>query len=316
MLADIVEARFQTSRPHVFMVLGKGGVGKTTISILLARELSEIGETLIISFDQAKHIVKYLRLPKAMDIVKVGENLYASQLDVDELARRLTAKYVDMLRELLPSLPVLNLEDVVDVVKYSPGVEEEVFMRSLVELYGDRRFKYIVIDTPPTGVALRTLLLPRIYNVWIESLIELRERIVSLRYIIARTLGRKFKLEDPALLRLYELKDSYSKLVKLLSDPQATSYIIVANPEPLPMYEMREVISTLEGKLDVKPKLIILNKVLPEDIAAKLGVLEQQKKAIEELSQMKYKSMIAGFMDRQPSSLEDVVELRKFIRPL
>ncbi|MDM7275021.1 MAG: ArsA family ATPase [Thermoprotei archaeon] len=313
MIADLMDAKALKARPHIFMVLGKGGVGKTTISILLSSELSELDETLLISFDQAKHIVKYLGLPKTMAIVKVREGLYASQLDVDELARKITMKYVDILREILPSLPVLNLEDVVDVVKYSPGVEEEIFTRSLLELYEDRRFKYIVIDTPPTGVALRTLVLPRLYEVWIENLIKLRERIVSLRYVIARTLGRKVELEDPALLRLYELKESYLKLAKLLSDPQATSYVVVANPEPLPLYEMREVIATLEKRLNVKPRLLVLNKALPDYVARELGVLEFQESVVEELKSMEYKSVMLEYVNKQLSSLSDVVELRKLV---
>jgi arsenite-transporting ATPase len=39
----------------VVIVLGKGGVGKTTVSILLAGELSRLGRTLLASFDPAGH---------------------------------------------------------------------------------------------------------------------------------------------------------------------------------------------------------------------------------------------------------------------
>ena len=64
-----------------------------------------------------------------------------------------------MLKYLLPSLTVLNVESVVDVVKYMPGVEE-VFLRILSDVYASQDYSFIVVDTPPTGVALKTLYIP------------------------------------------------------------------------------------------------------------------------------------------------------------
>jgi len=300
-----------SGEPHVVIVLGKGGVGKTSVSLTIASELSELSDTLLVSFDPAKHIMEYLDLREPMKVVKVRGRLHACQLDIDLAAKEITSKYVDLLNEILPSLSVLNLEDVVKTMKYAPGVEEEVFLKRLLDIYRRSEFKYVVIDTPPTGISLRTLALPKLYMIWVEKLIEVRERIVSLRYVIAKTLGRKYEVDDPALKKLYEIREDYKYLNEVLKDFSRTSYVVVANPEPLPVHEMKEVISFLEGELRVKPKLLVLNKVLPKEVAVKLGVYEQQIKYVNEVGSMPYKSIMVGYLSNAPSKLDDIVKLKE-----
>lgn len=299
--------------PHVIIVLGKGGVGKTSTSILIASELKTQGKTLLVSFDQAKHILKYLNLRRAMEVVEIDENLSACQLDIEASARELTSRYSDLVAELFPSLTVLNLEDVTKVLKYAPGVEEEVFLRWLADIYESKKFSYVVIDTPPTGISLRTLVLPKLYLIWLEKLINIRERIVSLRYVISKTLGREIRASDPALNKLYELKEVYSKVRDVLSSASRTSYVIVTNPEPLPMFELREILNFLEGELTTKPKLLVMNKVLPKDVATKLGTYDEQAGVIEEFKSISCRSVMIPYASNPPSRLEDIVKLREFM---
>ncbi|MEM2005844.1 MAG: ArsA family ATPase [Zestosphaera sp.] len=296
--------------PHVIVVLGKGGVGKTSTSILVANELRSQGRTLLVSFDPAKHILKYLGLRKPMETVEVAENLSACQLDIEASARKLMSSYSDLMAEMFPSLTVLNLEDVTKALKYAPGVEEEVFLRWLADTYEDKGYKHVVVDTPPTGVSLRTLALPRLYLLWLDKLINIRERIVSLRYVIAKTLGKEFEMRDPALKKLYELKNTYSRVKEVLSNPLRTSYIVVTNPEPLPMFELREILNFLENELTIKPKLLVMNKVLPDEVAASLGTYAEQAETLREFRSIECRSIMIPHASSPPSSLEDIVKLR------
>jgi len=299
--------------PHVVMVLGKGGVGKTSTSILISSELSRLGKTLLVSFDPAKHILKYLNVSRPAEILEVGDDFFVSQLDIEVSVKELTSRYSSLISDLFPSLSVLNLEDITKALKYAPGVEEEVFLNWLGSAYENKNFKFVVIDTPPTGISLRTLTLPKLYLLWLEKLINIRERIVSLRYVIAKTLGRELKISDPALIKLYEMREKYSRVKEALVNPSRTSFIVVTNPEPLPMHELKEVLKFLSGELLTSPKLLVMNKVLPEDIAVKLGTYEEQKAIIEEFLSLPGRSIIIPYVSNPPSRIEDILRLREVV---
>ena len=299
--------------PHVVLVLGKGGVGKTSVSILISSELRKSGKTLLVSFDPAKHILKYLNISRSAELFKVSEDFFAVQLDIEASAKELSSRYSSLISDLFPSLSVLNLEDVTKALRYAPGIEEEVFLNWLSDAYRKKDFKFIVIDTPPTGISLRTLTLPRLYLLWLDKLISIRERIVSLRYVIAKTLGREVKINDPALTKLYEMRERYNEVKEALVNPSKTSFVVVTNPEPLPMYELKEVLKFLKEELTTTPKLLVMNKVLPEDIAVKLGAYEEQKALIEEFTSLPGKSVMIPYISNPPSKLEDILKLKEAV---
>ena len=298
--------------PHIILVLGKGGVGKTTVSIMIARNLSRVGKTLLLSMDPARHLTKYLGV-SGDEPREVLPNLFVQQISIEKEVEKITSRYSELIKELMPSLAVYNIENVADVVRYSPGVEEEVFLRLLQQVYKSN-YSYVVVDTPPTGVTLRTLILPALYIAWLDRLIEIREKIVSLRYTIARALGRKVELKDKALDRLYEMRRDFGELQKLLSTHSRTSFVIVATPEPLPLFELRESFKFLETRIGNKPKLLVLNRVLPDDVAEKLGVLEFQRKSLEEIASYGVRHIVIEHLGRPTESLKDVEELEGKVR--
>ncbi|MCE4599999.1 MAG: ArsA family ATPase [Desulfurococcales archaeon] len=295
---------------HVLITIGKGGVGKTTFSILAGLIYSRHGKTLIASLDPAKHLLEYLGLNKPLSVERIEGDLYAVQYDIAPLAKKLSDEYALLLRQVMPGLTIVNLDDVVKAVKMAPGFEEEVFLRILEELYNSD-YDYIVIDTPPTGVTHRILNLPRLHMFWIEKLHELRARIVSLRYAMARAMGRKVELKDPVLAKLQELYDRYKGLWKQMTDSQRTTTAIIATPEPLPVYEAKTTIDLLR-QLNIKCRMLVVNRVLPEDKAREIGLLEVQRKSIEEALEITSgECRVIGIMQhvKTPKTLEEAREL-------
>ncbi len=303
--------------PHVVIATGKGGVGKTTVCIRLAYELSERGEVLLASLDPAGHLLEYLGLRKPLEEVRVAPRLRAVQYVVDVLAKKVSEEYAVLLRRLIPGLTAIGADDVVRAIRESPGFEEEVFLRILTSLYQRDDVDYIIVDTPPTGIAVRVVTLPRIYLFWIDKLIELRERIVSIKYAIARVMGRQEKPSDPVLEKLEGMRERYASVWSQLRDPKRTSFVIVATPEPLPVYEARVVVERFKRE-GLNVELIVANRVLGAR-AVELGVEEIEKRALRELEKIACSitppASLARIMhvDKPPSKLEDVVRLGEYI---
>ena len=297
-------------KPHVYFCIGKGGVGKTTVSILLALLLSRKGRVLLASLDPAKHLLEYLSLEKTMKKVRIHDKIEAVQYDLESMTKKVTTEYTEILRQVLPGLRILNLEDIVNVIKHSPGFEEDIFLRIIMELY-NQTYDYIVIDTPPTGITHRILSLPRVYEFWVNRLYDLRLKIVSLRYAIARAVGEKFEPRDPVLDKLEELRDKYTNLIRMFRDKSRTSSVIVVNPEPLPVYEAKVSLEIL-NRLGISTRLIVVNKVLPSEIATRLGVKELHDRSLKEALSLECggcKKLLIPHHRKTPRSLNDVIEL-------
>ncbi len=305
------------SSGHVYFSMGKGGVGKTTISILASIALRARGKVLLASLDPAKHLIEYLGLPGVAREKEVAPNLTAVQYDVETLAKKAAEDYARLLRQVMPGLSVLNLDGIVKAVRNAPGFEEEVFLRILKELAdaAGSKYDYIVIDTPPTGVTHRILNLPRLYLLWLAHLYDLRYKIVSLRYTIARVMGRQEEPHDPVLSKLSALRKEYEELASLLRDHSRASMILIATPEPLPLYELKK---TLEVARDIgmKVRAIVMNRVLPQAMAERLGVREVQRRVLEEAATLDcggcYKLAVMHSSE-PPRSLEGVEKLASLV---
>ncbi len=296
---------------HVFIAVGKGGVGKTTISILLSLILSERGKTLLASLDPAKHLLEYLNLPKVLKEIPINDKLKIVQFDIDPLAKKVSEEYAGLLRQVTPGLRILGIDDLVNAVRHAPGFEEEIFLRILESLYDRKDVDYVVIDTPPTGITHRIFNLPRLYLFWLDRLYDLRLKIVSLRYTIAKSMGQKAEEHDPVLDKLKSLKERYKKLYEETKDPTRTSVIVVTTPEPLPVYEAKESVRFFT-QLGIKVRAVVVNKVLPEDIAERLGTKRLQEENLREALTIECGScrkLTIRHHSKTPKSLDEAKEL-------
>ncbi len=89
---------------------------------------------------------------------------------------------------------------------------------------------------------------------------------MSLRYTIARTLKQEYKPEDPVLDtvldKIYSMIKRYEKLHAKMTDPNTTSVLIIATPEPLPVFGAKESLKLMK-RLKINTRAIIVNRVLP-----------------------------------------------------
>ena len=280
-------------------VIGKGGVGKTTTSAALSVALARRGyKTLIVSLDPAHNLGDVFMEKLSDKPKKLMENLHASELDMEKLIKDYLKHLENNLRNMYRYLTVINLEKYFEVLSYSPGIEEYATLEAIrnILLEGER-WDVIVFDTPPTGLTLRVLALPRISLIWADKLIEIRKKILERRRMVAKIQGdQKFVLEgqeftlpkdeeeDPVMKELRKYREEVKFVEDVITDPEKTSVIAVMNPEMLPLYETQRAYESLK-KFRVPFNMIVVNKVIEvsREIPEIKVKLEAQKKVLEEV---------------------------------
>ncbi|ASI98614.1 ArsA family ATPase [Thermococcus celer] len=284
---------------RTIFVIGKGGVGKTTTSASLAMALAKAKyRTLIVSLDPAHNLGDVFMVKLSDKPKKLAENLYASELDMDKLIKGYLKHLENNLKNMYRYLTVINLEKYFEVLSFSPGIEEYATLEAIrnILLEGDE-WDVIVFDTPPTGLTLRVLALPRISLIWADKLMEIRRKILERRRMIAKIQGeQRFQVdghefvlpkdeeEDPVMKELREYREEVKFVEDVITNPNKTSVVAVMNPEMLPLYETERAHESLR-KFGVSLNMVVVNKVITveKDIPEIRVKLEAQRKVLEEI---------------------------------
>lgn len=169
-------------RPGAVLVMGKGGVGKTTIAAAVAVGLARRGHEVHLSTtDPAGRLADVL----ADD---APEHLTVSRIDpVAELARH-TARRLAAGERLDADRRALLEEDL-----RSPCTEELAVFRAFSGLLSEARQRFVIIDTAPSGHTLRLLDLTGSYH---------RQVMAGAEEVHGRITTPLMRLQDPAQTRV------------------------------------------------------------------------------------------------------------------
>ncbi|CAA7622056.1 Arsenical pump-driving ATPase [Magnetospirillum sp. LM-5] len=204
----------QITTRHAFFT-GKGGVGKTSLSCAVGLALADAGKrVLIVSTDPASNLDEVLGtgLSATPTAILGAANLFALNIDPEAAARDYRERMVGPYRGILPAAAIASMEE-----QFSGACTVEIAaFDQFAALLGDPAatagFDHVLFDTAPTGHTLRLLTLPSAWNDFIESATG-----------GASCLGPLAGLEKQKAL--------YAATVASLSDPAATTIILVSRPE-------------------------------------------------------------------------------------
>jgi arsenite-transporting ATPase len=164
------------------LVMGKGGVGKTTLACAIATELAARGHRVHLSTtDPAAHVAGTLEgtLP----------NLEVSRIDPRAETQAYTEKILSRKgKDLDEEGRALLREDLA-----SPCTEEVAVFHAFAHLVAEARSKFVVLDTAPTGHTLMLLDATGAYH---------RQMTRELKSPSARLITPLMRLRDPAYTRI------------------------------------------------------------------------------------------------------------------
>jgi arsenite-transporting ATPase len=235
--------------------IGKGGVGKTTLSALSAVSLARKHKSVeLISFDPAHNL---------HDIFKtdIPPGLKINEIDISFWLKRYIKNVENNIIRSYRYLTSFNLEKNFQVLRHAPGIEEYALLNAFHDLVNRAKSESIMLfDMPPTALALKFFNLPALSLIWIEKLIGIRHEILQKKEMITRIkLGKIERQTDKVLIELERQQKAYDEVLTIFRDLNRTSIELILNPDSLSLAESKQIISFLE-ELRIHVQRITINK--------------------------------------------------------
>ncbi|MEM4312306.1 MAG: TRC40/GET3/ArsA family transport-energizing ATPase [Nitrososphaerales archaeon] len=240
---------------------GKGGTGKSVISCATGIKASQLGyKTLVISVDPSHTLSDAFNVRIGYEEVKIKEKLWALQVDPLVEMRNNFA----IIQEYFVS--VLAAKGIDETLAYEvaslPAVTQLFALLKVEEISSKSSYDAIIIDTVPSGEALKYIQLPKLLGSISKKLIKLALPLVDLGKILQPIIG----LPAPSkgvMQKEIQLISRLEKLAEILKDSDACSLRLIANPDSFSIDNMRRTLlsANLYG---INVDLVILNKIMPE----------------------------------------------------
>jgi arsenite-transporting ATPase len=261
--ADVV-SRLGAPGTRLVMFGGKGGVGKTTCAAAAALELAHRSpdrRVLLLSTDPADSLADALGEPLSdtpRTLRQAPANLSVRELDASRAYRQIRDRYANAIDGVFDRLSrgssvdaSIDRQVMHELIELAPpGVDELAAVievtDALAGIDGPGRHDLIVMDTAPSGHALRLLEMPSVIQDWTKAMMEL-----LLKY---RSVGGIGEL-GPLLLTLSK---GLGRLRQLLADPAQTTFVAVTRAARLPRAETTRVVSKLVA-LGIHVPLVVVN---------------------------------------------------------
>jgi arsenite-transporting ATPase len=250
---------------RVLLHTGKGGVGKTSLSVATALCAAEHGHRVfLLSTDAAHNLGDALGRPVGSTPLEVAPGVTAQEVDVLAELDRSWATIQDWLRELLHS----GTDDMVaEEFLVFPGMEELVALRAVREVEATGDFDVCVVDCAPTGSTLRMLRFPDVLRIFMDNFFDWKRRAARMIRPVASRIGANVLVPDDEVFAAFErLYREVEQVRQILLDTERTSARLVVNPARVVVDETRRSFAYL-SLYGVATDALLVNRVLPSEAA-------------------------------------------------
>ena len=293
---------------------GKGGVGKTTCASSAGLYLAKEGfKTLVISTDPAHSLSDSLgqKIGDQIKGVEGVKNLSVLEVNAQKALSQFKVKYEAQIKKIFDTSTYLDQEDIDSIFALPiPGIDEVMGFKTIVDLIEEAKFDKYIVDTAPTGHALRLLTLPELLDEWIKVLAKMRWKY---RYMVESFSGKYNPDEGDDFL--VEMKKTVKKIEGLLKDQNKCEFIAVTIPEDMAILETERLINNL-NKYGIKVRQLAVNNVLE---LRDCEFCRERSKAQEEYVKQirrKFSNLKTTIIPLQPREVKGIEALDKFSRRL
>ena len=229
-----------TTTRHLFLT-GKGGVGKTSTACATAIGLAGAGRrVLLVSTDPASNLAEVLGQAVATSptLIDGVPGLSALNVDPEAAAAAYRERVIGPYRGVLPDSAVARVEEQLSGACTVEIAAFDEFTALLTDPTLTLSFDHVVFDTAPTGHTLRLLALPAAWSTFIGD-------------------GTGTSCLGP-LSGMATQQQRYTEAVAALSDPAATTLVLVARPDTASLAEAARAAAELR-ELGITHQRLVVN---------------------------------------------------------
>lgn len=308
---------------------GKGGVGKTVVAAATAMYYAKRGErTLLASFNPVHSLSSLFGQALGGGAVKAVagvDNLYAVEVEIGDVVEGYKQRVSTLLKELFKwaELPV-DTRPLVEVATTNPSFHEAAAFDKMMDvvLNEGRQYSRIVFDMAAVANAVRLIGLSKLYGLWLQRTIKMRQEALSLRYQLS---FRKEKVmeeikKDPVIQDLIGLQERYARVREVLRDPRQTRFVFVTIPTVLSISVVKRFIDMVKA-YEIPIGGVVVNMLIPREeaegdatgfLSSKYEEQERNIKLIEEY----FGSMVLATVRLLPHDVVGVDKLEAFMKEL
>lgn len=253
---------------RVLLMTGKGGVGKTSVAAATGLRCAELGyKTLVLSTDPAHSLADSFDMELGHEPRQVQPNLWGAELDA---LMELEGNWGAVKRYITDVLQARGLEGIeAEELAILPGMDEIFSLVRMKRHHDEGEFDVLIIDSAPTGTALRLLSLPEVAGWYMRKLYKPFQAVSEVLRPLVEPLFRPvagFSLPTREVMDApYEFYEQLVELEKVLTDAATTSVRLVTNPEKMVLKESLRAHAYL-SLYNVGTDLVIANRIIPEEV--------------------------------------------------
>ncbi|MFQ6076281.1 MAG: ArsA family ATPase [Candidatus Bathyarchaeia archaeon] len=288
-------------KPDIKHILygGKGGVGKTTLSVATAYWLAGLGRKVcVFSTDPQKSLTDiFERDIFGRDEIEITHNLHALEIDQDKRI----AEYQEKIRRDITERSGLGdipeeIEDYIRAMPADPAIALSATFDKMVELMTSGQHDCYVFDMVPHSHAIRFLGLSEIFKEWVNRLSDQ---------------GGSIKKD------LEYIRSKLDFVGDMMRDEEHTAFFYVLVPEEIPILDTREALKKF-AQFHIPISGVLVNMVYPTDLLEQPNVPPYLKSRIAmqqkhmEVIRREYGPLICGVVPmfaQEPKGLDKIARV-------
>ena len=243
---------------------GKGGVGKTVISVVTAYKFANEGyKTLLLTTDPAAHIGEVLEqnITDHIQEVKGVENLWSVIVDQEKATEEYKQRIIEESKSKYSEDMMVAIKEELE----SPCTEEMAAFDKFMGYVESDDYDFVVFDTAPTGHTLRLLELPFDYSDQVSMMVTTNQKSQDAKSVTQKR---------------------FDKVIARMKNPEQSIFSFVVYPESTPVIEAYRAMLDLK-EVGIQTQFVVANQVLEPEYCTNEFFIKRRKMQEKYLGEIK-----------------------------